>query len=332
VFLELGHHKVALYQISRFGTHVSKITKITKITKILNCALRRYYFPFILPPFVTEQLSCASLTRQKILSFLQKRWLIDWEGHQILELRAWKVPGMSGQQPDMISILNNDDNPAFAVRPATRTSTSRSEVAVGDYPRPNSRVSRHVQYDSFSAVASSAPQSQSFQRPYDHHWSTPGARLEMSSSYGREHVHYRTSSGANSELGSPIEASSPGSIYSNSASVEANTSQPGKKNKYPCPYAVSHGCTATFTTSGHAARHGKKHTGEKSVQCPICNKVFTRKDNMKQHKRTHRTQNIDMDSQTENGKSASRDHIRGISRSQSEDEPWSYQFRFYPGT
>jgi len=61
-----------------------------------------------------------------------------------------------------------------------------------------------------------------------------------------------------------------------------------KKNKYPCPYAQSHNCSATFTTSGHAARHGKKHTGEKGVHCPICDKAFTRKDNMKQHERTHK--------------------------------------------
>jgi len=62
----------------------------------------------------------------------------------------------------------------------------------------------------------------------------------------------------------------------------------GKKNKYPCPYAQSHNCFATFTTSGHAARHGKKHTGEKGVHCPVCDKAFTRKDNMKQHERTHK--------------------------------------------
>jgi hypothetical protein len=68
-----------------------------------------------------------------------------------------------------------------------------------------------------------------------------------------------------------------------------------KKNKYPCPYAASHDCSSTFTTSGHAARHGKKHTGEKGVLCPICNKAFTRKDNMKQHKRTHRSVIVDED-------------------------------------
>lgn len=68
----------------------------------------------------------------------------------------------------------------------------------------------------------------------------------------------------------------------------ASNGSTGKKNKYPCPYATSHNCSATFTTSGHAARHGKKHTGEKGVHCPICNKAFTRKDNMKQHERTHK--------------------------------------------
>lgn len=67
-----------------------------------------------------------------------------------------------------------------------------------------------------------------------------------------------------------------------------------KKNKYPCPYAQSHNCSATFTTSGHAARHGKKHTGEKGVHCPVCDKAFTRKDNMKQHERTHKNRGPNM--------------------------------------
>lgn len=88
------------------------------------------------------------------------------------------------------------------------------------------------------------------------------------------------------------------SISSSASSAQSKTSPvnnnnnsappTAKKNKYPCPYASSHNCTATFTTSGHAARHGKKHTGEKGVHCPVCNKAFTRKDNMKQHERTHK--------------------------------------------
>ena len=74
-------------------------------------------------------------------------------------------------------------------------------------------------------------------------------------------------------------------IPTESLSVEAKT--PLKK-KYPCPHAARFRCYDTFTTSGHAARHGKKHTGEKNIHCPTCNKAFTRKDNMKQHERTHR--------------------------------------------
>ncbi|KAL8902181.1 MAG: hypothetical protein Q9207_004853 [Kuettlingeria erythrocarpa] len=75
-----------------------------------------------------------------------------------------------------------------------------------------------------------------------------------------------------------------------SASDTVNASTPIKK-KFPCPHATRFDCPDTFTTSGHASRHGKKHTGEKSVICPTCNKAFTRKDNMKQHERTHRNSN-----------------------------------------
>ena len=67
-----------------------------------------------------------------------------------------------------------------------------------------------------------------------------------------------------------------------------NSNSKGAKKKYPCPHATRYGCSDTFTTSGHAARHGKKHTGEKNILCPTCKKAFTRKDNMKQHERTHR--------------------------------------------
>ncbi|KAK7511414.1 uncharacterized protein IWZ02DRAFT_369255 [Phyllosticta citriasiana] len=60
-----------------------------------------------------------------------------------------------------------------------------------------------------------------------------------------------------------------------------------KKNQYPCPLAKTFGCNDYFTTSGHAARHAKKHTGKKDAVCPDCKKAFTRKDNMEQHRRTH---------------------------------------------
>lgn len=94
------------------------------------------------------------------------------------------------------------------------------------------------------------------------------------------------------QLPTPASSNHSATASMNKTSPETSSGPPaGKKNKYPCPYSQSHNCSATFTTSGHAARHGKKHTGEKGVHCPICNKAFTRKDNMKQHERTHKGSN-----------------------------------------
>ncbi|KAK4074917.1 transcriptional regulator family: C2H2 zinc finger [Purpureocillium lilacinum] len=64
--------------------------------------------------------------------------------------------------------------------------------------------------------------------------------------------------------------------------------QPPRK-RYPCRCRDSHGCERTFTTSGHATRHSRIHTGDKNIQCtyPGCGKTFTRPDNMKQHVATH---------------------------------------------
>ncbi|KAI4231795.1 MAG: hypothetical protein LQ349_005385 [Xanthoria aureola] len=98
---------------------------------------------------------------------------------------------------------------------------------------------------------------------------------------------------------SPISTAAkipPTKVKSNSQSVSTQTNSSSSpsapsglpKKKFPCPHATRFSCSDTFTTSGHAARHGKKHTGEKSVVCPTCNKAFTRKDNMKQHERTHK--------------------------------------------
>ncbi|KAH0141798.1 hypothetical protein KCU86_g23821, partial [Aureobasidium melanogenum] len=78
---------------------------------------------------------------------------------------------------------------------------------------------------------------------------------------------------------SPVSESSRAAPAANKAST--------KKNQYPCPLAKVYNCSDYFTTSGHAARHAKKHTGKKDAFCPECNKAFTRKDNMEQHRRTH---------------------------------------------
>lgn len=89
---------------------------------------------------------------------------------------------------------------------------------------------------------------------------------------------------------SPISEVAHMSNASNATSSSANKpTSTTKKNQYPCPLAKQIGCTDFFTTSGHAARHAKKHTGKKDAFCPECNKAFTRKDNMEQHRRTHQS-------------------------------------------
>lgn len=94
-------------------------------------------------------------------------------------------------------------------------------------------------------------------------------------------------------------SNSPASEPSRVSTVSAasNNARPvaPKKNQYPCPLSKQFNCADYFTTSGHAARHAKKHTGKKDAFCPECNKAFTRKDNMEQHRRTH-----------QNGRGASR--------------------------
>jgi hypothetical protein len=88
-------------------------------------------------------------------------------------------------------------------------------------------------------------------------------------------------------------SASPSSEPSRVSTVSAasNGARPAapKKNQYPCPLSKQFNCADYFTTSGHAARHAKKHTGKKDAFCPECNKAFTRKDNMEQHRRTHQS-------------------------------------------
>ena len=86
----------------------------------------------------------------------------------------------------------------------------------------------------------------------------------------------------------PSIKTDPTTPITTSAAAPSSNKTPVAKKKYPCPHKDRFGCTDQFTTSGHAARHGKKHTGEKNILCPTCNKAFTRKDNMKQHERTHK--------------------------------------------
>ncbi|GAB7348507.1 hypothetical protein MBLNU459_g6909t1 [Dothideomycetes sp. NU459] len=103
---------------------------------------------------------------------------------------------------------------------------------------------------------------------------------------------FRASQSPTSEaahLSNASNATASSANASASASASASKQVSTKKNQYPCPLAKQIGCTDFFTTSGHAARHAKKHTGKKDAFCPECNKAFTRKDNMEQHRRTHQS-------------------------------------------
>ncbi|PGH20790.1 hypothetical protein AJ80_03417 [Polytolypa hystricis UAMH7299] len=198
------------------------------------------------------------------------------------------------RRTSVVSILNNDDNPSFAVRPSK---SAKHWTPSAGYSHQPVRASAGYRHDGRGEAT--APRY--YQEPGVAHDSMSRAGQHTVYSYPPQPPTYLTSSYAPGRRNSiPYEAElthgeppSPESSLSgtgdySTTSTSKTGSSSSKKNKYPCPYAATHACTATFTTSGHAARHGKKHTGEKGVLCPICNKAFTRKDNMKQHRRTHR--------------------------------------------
>ncbi|KAJ6103014.1 hypothetical protein N7486_005441 [Penicillium sp. IBT 16267x] len=220
---------------------------------------------------------------------------------------------------NIVSILNNDDNPSFAVRSNPRASgtlnssqpepqhqyqrlpsvsdTFSRPLASSESPTVSPRRYRHS-LDPVNEVVQPVSPGSSDGSAYDYLLSQPssaGYHPYTRQDLRRDPYRYPSRGPAPPRNPPEIHSATPSE---NKSSQGAGIRGTGRKNKYPCPYASSHGCSATFTTSGHAARHGKKHTGEKSVHCPICNKAFTRKDNMKQHIRTHRTHSDDMRSTT----------------------------------
>ncbi|KAJ5995418.1 C2H2 transcription factor (Egr2) [Penicillium waksmanii] len=219
---------------------------------------------------------------------------------------------------NIVSILNNDDHPSFAVRSNPRHTSSQPSPSLNSQPEQLPPLAGEAQYNHHSHASSASPTASP--RSTRHTIMEPIQPTSPGSSDGSAYE-YLTSHAPSSAYHpyarqdsrrdayrfpsrGPVAPRTPPEIQSTSgaeakSSSSGGTRGTGPKNKYPCPYAASHGCSATFTTSGHAARHGKKHTGEKSVHCPICNKAFTRKDNMKQHIRTHRTHSDEMRSTSE---------------------------------
>lgn len=202
-----------------------------------------------------------------------------------------------------VSILNNDDNPSFTVRSSTpRPALSRhhsSSSYASDHHRHQHQPQPQQQQYPFDPVRGTSPGSSV--GSHDYATSSCGSYIHPTSeSYAYASTTSetpRSTTSADPPSPSSVSTSRDSSSTTTTTTTTASTptSKRGiRKNKYPCPYAASHGCSSTFTTSGHAARHGKKHTGEKSVHCPVCDKAFTRKDNMKQHIRTHRGHSEDV--------------------------------------
>ncbi|RAH42148.1 C2H2-type zinc finger protein [Aspergillus brunneoviolaceus CBS 621.78] len=235
---------------------------------------------------------------------------------------------MASCQASFVSILNNDDNPAFTVRSAPGISRQNSSSSYSSYhyePQPTTtttttrtltpdfRYHHQHHHHHHHAYTNSPSVSPALARhPYEpvseptqptspgssdcsYDYMSSGASVRSHYHLSRQEPHgYRPMAEKRISGSSVVEPPSPQPSIGSTTKESMAAKSGVRKNKYPCPFAASHGCTATFTTSGHAARHGKKHTGEKSVHCPICNKAFTRKDNMKQHIRTHRTHSEEM--------------------------------------
>ncbi|PWZ03257.1 hypothetical protein BCV70DRAFT_204064 [Testicularia cyperi] len=122
-------------------------------------------------------------------------------------------------------------------------------------------------------------------------WDRAGAYLDPSG-------YSRRSSSSSSDSMMPFDrAGVYGDTPNGHISSPANSAKRGKeggsgaitvggKKRYPCQHP---GCDKTFSTSGHAARHNRIHTGQKPYRCtfPGCKARFSRQDNSLQHYRTH---------------------------------------------
>ncbi|EPS32174.1 hypothetical protein POX_d05661 [Penicillium oxalicum] len=240
---------------------------------------------------------------------------------------------MSDDRPtsSIVSILNNYDHPSFAVRsnqnpPQTSGSPQINSQQLTHQPSPPIYEPSVVRQGTASQSPTASPRGRQYHAEFT---SDAGPVASPGSSNGSSYGHLSSQGSSNAyhpyargdaqqgtfrhpSRGPAAPRTPPEILNDPSTETQSPRSQSessrgtGRKNKYPCPYARSHGCTSTFTTSGHAARHGKKHTGEKSVHCPICNKAFTRKDNMKQHIRTHRARSRDKHSASGDAESDSR--------------------------
>jgi len=80
-----------------------------------------------------------------------------------------------------------------------------------------------------------------------------------------------------------------GLYNSNSSAAQPMLMANAITERYPCPLAEKFHCDKNFSTSGHASRHSRTHTGIRKAVCPECGHRFSRRDNMQQHRSTHRS-------------------------------------------
>ena len=188
-----------------------------------------------------------------------------------------------------VSLLNGPIRPAATPLVHTRTSSFATTSSRADSyaasshewsPKFSPRTPDLFRSDSWSSSQHSTDPS-SPRTPSSHpDPSTP--TLEASQLKALPHSdyseYYATRNGSLPEL-------LPGKVTSEVVETDLEKSI---KKRHPCGLAAKTGCDKMFTTSGHAARHAKVHTGEKDTPCPECGKHFARVDNMKQHLKTHK--------------------------------------------
>ncbi|KAG8165056.1 hypothetical protein KVR01_005331 [Diaporthe batatas] len=176
---------------------------------------------------------------------------------------------------------------SFASLPSPRTATSPGSA----YP-----------YDSMHRHhSSSGLEDHHFRRGYDAREDYPASVLDgpaepsiQRAAEQQQHTDFKH------QAPSPLSLEQDHAMDLDEEDESVESASPGKRaskgktctspKRYPCKFRETYSCYKTFTTSGHASRHAKIHTAEKTVPCswPGCNRRFTRSDNMKQHLETHK--------------------------------------------
>ncbi|KAH7046812.1 hypothetical protein B0J12DRAFT_576268 [Macrophomina phaseolina] len=176
-----------------------------------------------------------------------------------------------------ISLLNEDSsapaNSLPSLEPGLRSRTSSYTSS----PCMSPQTPQLLRSDSTDSAAMSTPS------PVTPSFDYPEAQSPANMPYYIPNQPQHYSHPQSHPQANPIFVRQPGTERQPMPAAQPRT----KKNQYPCPLAAQYNCNDYFTTSGHAARHAKKHTGKKDAICPDCRKAFTRKDNMEQHRRTH---------------------------------------------